>query len=138
MKLTKTFALAAVVAGSLLAGTALLAQDSTNTPPAGAPGLRRPNAEQIAKQLDLSDDQKTKVKAALEEQQSKMKALREDASLSQEDKRAKAKELRESFIEKMKEILTPEQFEKWQKIMQHRTRPGAGGPPPAGDTAPKN
>jgi len=139
MKLAKIFTLAAVVAGSLLAGMALQAQSSTNAPAAGGPpGIRRPNAEQIAKDLGLSDDQKAKVRAALEEQQKKMKDLRADTSLSQEDKRAKVKELRQSFVEKMKEILTADQFEKWQKTMQQRPRLGAGGPPPASDNAPKN
>jgi Spy/CpxP family protein refolding chaperone len=140
MKLTKIFTLAAVVAGSLLAVMALPAQSSTNAPAAGGPpGIRRPNAEQIAKDLGLSDDQKAKVKAVLEEQQKKMQELRANTGLSQEDKRAKMKEMRENFVEKMKEILTPEQFEKWQKAMQQRSRPGGGGgKPPTGDNAPKN
>ena len=100
MKLTKTFALAALVAGSLIAGgAALQAQDNTNTPPAGAPpggpGLRgRPNLDQMAKDLGLTDDQKAKLGTIMEDQQAKIKALRADSSLSQEDKRAKAKEIR--------------------------------------------
>lgn len=123
MKMTKTLALAALIAGSLIAGSNLQAQDSTNTPPAG--GMRgRPNAEQIAKDLSLTDEQKTKVKAALEEQQTKMKALRADNSLSAEDKKTKMKELRDANQAKMKEILTPEQFAKWQKLQPARK----GGP----------
>jgi len=144
MKLNKTLALAAIVAGSLLAGTTLQAQDSTNTPPAGkspgGPGMHRPpSADMIAKELGLTDDQKAKVKTAMEEQQSKMKALHDDNTIAKEDKRAKAKEIRDSFVASMKEILTPEQFTKWQSHMpQHRPQGGPGGTPPSGgDHAPK-
>lgn len=133
MKMTKTLAIATFVAGSLFAGSlALQAQDTPQTPPsAGAgPGAHaRPNAEQIAKDLGLTDDQKAKVKAALEEQQAAMKTLHENTTLSKEDKRTQMKALRESFLAKMKEILTPDQFEKWQKAMQHN-RPSGGGQKP--------
>jgi protein CpxP len=134
MKLTKTLALAALVAGSLFAGNATLqAQDNTNTPPAGAPpggpGMRgRPNLEQIAKDLGLTDDQKAKLKTIMEDQQTKMKALRADTSIAQTDKRAKAKEIRDATQAQIKAILTPEQLTKWQQHMQ-RNRPPGGTPP---------
>jgi protein CpxP len=132
MKLTKTLALAALVAAGLLGGTSLQAQDSTNTPsatpPPGAHGMRgRPSLDQIAKELNLTDDQKTKMKAALEDQQKQIHALREDTSLSTEDKRAKAKTIREATQAKLKEILTPEQFEKLHKQM-HQNRPPSAQP----------
>ena len=137
--MTKTLALATFVAGSLFAGSlALQAQDTPQTPPpAGAgPGAHaRPNADQIAKDLGLTDDQKAKVKAAMEEQQTAMKALRDNTTLSKEDKRTQMKALRESFLAKMKEILTPEQLEKWQKAMQHN-HPAGGGQKP--QTPPAN
>lgn len=136
--MTKTLAIATLVAGSLFAGSlALQAQDTPQNPPAGAsPGAHaRPNAEQIAKDLGLTDDQKAKVKAAMEEQQAAMKALHENTTLSKEDKRTQMKALRESFLAKMKEILTPEQLEKWQKAMQHN-HPAGGGQKP--QTPPAN
>jgi Spy/CpxP family protein refolding chaperone len=122
MKMTKTIALAVLVAGSLLAGTALQAQDAPKEKPAMH---GRPNADQIAKDLNLTDDQKTKVKAALKDQQTKMKALHDDKTLSKEDRRAKSKEIREATQAKMKEILTPEQLEKWQKMQHNHQRGGA-------------
>ena len=133
MKLTKTFALVALVAGNLLAGnTALQAQDNTNTPPAGTPpggsGMRgRPNFEAISKQLELTDDQKPKVKAVLEDLQKQSRELRQDTSLSQEDRHAKMKEIRDGASAKLKDILTADQFAKWQKIGQ-RQRPVATPP----------
>lgn len=134
MKMTKTLAVAALVAGSLFAGSTLQAQDSTNTPPAGARpggGMRgRPNIEQISKQLELTEDQKPKVKTVLDEQQTKMAELRKDTSLEQTDRRAKMKEIRDASTAKLKEILTADQFSKWEKMAQGNRR-RAGGQPPA-------
>lgn len=139
MKLNKTLALVGLLAGGLLVGATLQAQDAPKDKPPGerggpgGPGMRgRPNLDQIAKDLNLTDDQKAKVKTAMEDMQNKMKALRDDTNLKPEDKRAKAKEIREGFTATMKEILTAEQFEKWQKHMQDRPRGGGprgpGGP----------
>jgi Spy/CpxP family protein refolding chaperone len=139
MKFNKTIALAALVAGSLFAGNvALQAQDSTNTPPpAAAPpgGMRaRPSFDTLVKQLALTDDQKPKVKTVWDDLQQKQRELRADTTVAQADKRAKAKELRDAATAKLKDILTPEQLAKWEKIgpgMRQRMQPAA---PANGDT----
>jgi protein CpxP len=138
MKLTKTLALTALVAGGLFAATpALQAQDAPKTPPPGAqtgPGQRgRPD---FAKELNLTEDQKPKAKPIFDEMQQKMTALRQDTALSQEDRTAKRKEIRDAATAKLKEVpLTQEQLDKWTKMGQRRP-PGAGGPPPAGGDKP--
>ncbi len=136
--MTKTLTLVALVAGSLLVGTTLQAQDAPKDKPAagakGGPGQRgRPNIEQVAKQLDLTDAQKPKVQAVLDEQYAKTTELRKDTALSQEDRRAKMKEIRDASNTKLKAILTPEQLTKWEAAQRNRTKPAAGG-----DTKPKN
>jgi Spy/CpxP family protein refolding chaperone len=146
MKSTKIMLMAALAAGALLAGgSSLLAQDSTNTPPAGAPaaGAMRsrggPSLEQLTKSLDLTDDQKPKVKAALDEQMQKMSALRKDpdfAGLSREDKMAKMKPIRDEFVSQMKDILTPDQLAKFQKMSQGMRNRPPGGAPGAGTPTP--
>ena len=108
MKHTKIMMLAALVAGSLLAGNvATQAQDSTNTTPAaptaptpGNAGMRPRgmNIDTIATQLGMTDDQKTKVKAAMDDMMQQVRALRSDASLDQDARRAKAKDLRADKI----------------------------------------
>lgn len=131
MKLNKTIALAALVAGSLLTGFTLQAQDAPKDKPPGqrgGPGMRGANIEQMAKDLSLTDEQKTKVKAALDERMQKALELRKDTSLSPEDRRAKMKTIQEAFTAKMKEILTADQLEKWEKSRpQQRNRPGQNG-----------
>ena len=143
MKLNKTLMIAALIAGSVFAAdVAVRAQDATNTPPAGAPpgpGARgRMNFDNIATQLALTDDQKPKVKPIIEEMMQKNADLRKDTSVQGADRRAKMKEIRDAATAKLKDILTPDQLEKWQKIGQGGRRPaGAGTPPPAaGDTKP--
>jgi hypothetical protein len=135
MKLNKTLALAALVAGSLFAGSTLQAQDSTNTPSAGAPAVR--NRPDFAKELNLTEDQKPKFQEIMKGAQQKRQALRADTSLSAEDKKAKAKAIQEDTTKQMKALLTEEQFTKWQKMaqgMRQRMQPAA---PAGGDSAPK-
>lgn len=119
MKFTKTLALAALAAATLLGGS-LQAQDATNAAPAPAsPAARshRLTPEQIIKQLGLTDDVAAKFKAAWEDRTSQLKDLRGDSSVSPEDKRTKSKAIMEAFQAKMKEILTPEQQEKLKKLL---------------------
>ena len=137
--------IAALAAGSLLVWSPALRAADTNTPPstppAGAPpagqrppGMRGgPNLDQLAQQLDLTDDQKAKVKPILEARDQKMRDLRGDTSLSPEDRRTKMQAIREETTAQLKAVLTPEQFDKWQKTAQ-RGRPG--GPPPGGNPPP--
>jgi periplasmic protein CpxP/Spy len=145
MKVSKTMIIAALVAGNLLAWNVAVRAADTNTPPAkpapGGPpqgqrpggGMMRggPNLDQMAQQLNLTDDQKAKVKTILENRDKKMAEFRGDNSASQEDRRAKMQALREETSTQMKAVLTPEQFEKWQQMSPRGRRQGgpAGGPP---------
>src|ERR1041385_2535037 len=153
MKASKLTFIAAIALGSVLTlGTALAADTnapsstpSAGNPPAGGPGGMRgrgPNMEQLTKDLDLKDDQKDKVKTALDEMRQKNMDLRNDTSLSQEDRQAKRKAIMDATDAKMKEILTSEQYAKWEKSPMHRMggqrgqRNGGnapGGNPPAGN-----
>ncbi len=106
-------------------------------------GRGGPTIEQLTKSLDLTDAQKPQVKAAMDEQMQKMNELRKDpdfAGLSREDKMAKMKPVRDAFVAKMKDILTPDQFAKFEKMgpgMRNRP-PGGAGAPPAGSPPPQN
>lgn len=129
MKLKKTLALAALVVGSLVAGSLVTrAQDAaTNTPPAtakpGGKNMRSLDITFLAKRLDLTDAQKPKVKTVLEDLAQKQRDLHADNTLSADDKKAKMKEIRDSTDAKLKDILTPDQYTQWEKSGAGRRRP---------------
>ena len=142
MKLNKNIVLAALFAAALQLGSANVRAQVTSTPslekPApgvGGPRMHGPNLDNIAKLLELTDDQKAKIKAAFEAQQQKLRALMTDQTLSKEDRRAQSKQLREDLNTQLKGILTDEQLAKWQKMMAHH-RPGQ--PPPTGSAPSTN
>ena len=126
MKMHKASLLVALVAGALIAFTPTLrAEDKPNRPerperPAG--GQRGDMLEKMAEELSLSDEQKTKLQEVFKAQREAMK------DLSPEERREKGKQTREAMDAKIKEILTAEQYAKWEKIRQERRPGGPGGP----------
>ena len=136
MKSTKIMLVAALAAGSLIIGSSSLrAQDATNTPP---PAMKA-RANNLAKALDLTDAQKPKFDAIMKDAMAKRKALREDDSLTPEDKKAKAKAIQEDTATQLKAVLTPEQFTKYEEMtkkMRRNKPPGGAGAPPVAPAAP--
>jgi Spy/CpxP family protein refolding chaperone len=132
MKLNKTLMLAALLAAGVLAGSsASQAQDaSTNSMPAPPPGapMRHNSFEMISRQLALTDDQKPKVEPIWDDMQKQMHDLRTDNTIAPTDKRAKMKDIRDATGAKLKDILTPDQFAKWQKIGPGNRRPPMAPP----------
>jgi periplasmic protein CpxP/Spy len=115
---------AALALGGLVAcSTVAFAQDAKDGKDAKKGGRMtvEQRMERLSTELSLTDDQKPKVKALLEETAKKMGELRD---LPQDERRPKFQALREEETKKMKEILKPEQFEKYQTINQRRP----GGP----------
>jgi protein CpxP len=120
MRTNKLMLVATMALGMLLAcGTAVMAQDNKE----GKGGKARMTAEERFKQLDealkLTDAQKPKVKAALEDVQAKMQEAR---NAPQEERRDKVRTIMADQDKKMKEILTPEQYTKYEEM-----RPARGG-----------
>src|ERR1041385_997639 len=117
---------------AILAAAAVLSvspslRAQTNTPPAGGGARQGRGVDQqmtrLNEQLKLTDEQKPKVKAVLEDQNKKAAELRNEP---QETRRAKMQTIREEESKKMKEILTPDQFKKYEELQAQR-RGGAGG-----------
>jgi periplasmic protein CpxP/Spy len=79
--------------------------------------------EMLSKRLNLTDDQKAKVKPLLENEFKQMQDLRQNSSLSREDKRAKFREIRESTNSQIRSLLNSDQqksFDEWQQQMKER------------------
>ncbi|MCC6820069.1 MAG: hypothetical protein V9H26_24015 [Verrucomicrobiota bacterium] len=136
MKMQKVSLIAALTAGALIAFSPLVRAEDKPTPPEGRPpaGQRAEMAKErlakIATELKLTDEQKTKVAAALKEQAEKMRGLKD---ATPEERKEKVKAGREEMQKKMKEILTPEQYTKWEKLRKEGGpgRPGRRGGPGA-------
>jgi periplasmic protein CpxP/Spy len=80
--------------------------------------------EWLSKELNLTDDQKAKVKPILEDEGKQMKAAREDTSLSQDQKRDKMKQIHETTNSQINDILTPDQQKKFAQLnAQHKAHP---------------
>jgi len=83
--------------------------------------------------LNLTEEQKAKLRPILIEENQKMEALRNDSSMTQEQKIAKAAEIRQSAGPKIRAILTPEQLQKLSDLQQkakEQARPNAPAEPP--------
>jgi Spy/CpxP family protein refolding chaperone len=142
MKANQTMLITALAVGSLLVCSPALRAGVTNTPPstppAGAPPAGQPprgGFDRLAEQLNLTADQKPKVQSIMQAQMDKILALRQDTSLTVEDRRAKAKAIHENTAAQMKAVLTADQFQKWQD-MQSKMRNRRNGTPPAGTPPP--
>jgi Spy/CpxP family protein refolding chaperone len=129
MKRTKT--LSVLMAMTTLLGLATSLNAQTNTPPDttnSVPPMRRNGMSvdgqlhRLSEQLQLTDAQKPQVKAALEEQNKQMKELRD---LAPTDRRAKMQSLRADLDNKMKAILTADQYQQFEKMRNHVRPPSA-------------
>lgn len=76
--------------------------------------------QEMKTNLGLTDEQVTQIKTIREEQFASMKTIMDDASLSKEDKKEKAKPLKDAADEKISAILTPEQRTKWEEAKKNR------------------
>ena len=78
-------------------------------------------AERLAKQLGLTDDEKTKVQALFEKQNADREKMRsEGTNLTREQMRTKMDEMRKSEETEMQKILTPEKFTKYQELRKEQ------------------
>jgi Spy/CpxP family protein refolding chaperone len=133
MKTYKLSLIAALALGGLMACASLAtAQDNKDSkgsqgqPRGGGRMSVESRMERLTTELSLTDAQKPKVKAVLEETQKKMGEIRGDSSLSQEQRREKFTAIREEETKALKPILTPEQMEKYKNLPQQFRR-GQGG-----------
>ena len=68
--------------------------------------------QHLSSELNLTEDQKTKIKPILQNEVAQAKTVRDDSSLSADAKQAKMKDIHSSTTQQMNEILTPDQQQK--------------------------
>jgi Spy/CpxP family protein refolding chaperone len=117
------------------------------TTPAPPPSMQQsapPTANQSTAQqqanednpLNLTDDQKAKLRPIIADENQQMEALRNDNSMSQAQKIDKANQIRAQASPKIKAVLTPEQLQKLAQMQQDRARQQQQESQPA--TSPSN
>jgi Spy/CpxP family protein refolding chaperone len=72
-------------------------------------GMHGGGLQAAVESLNLTDEQKAKVKDIFADAKTKGQAVSSDTSLSDEQKKAKMKELHSGIMAKLNEVLTPEQ-----------------------------
>jgi Spy/CpxP family protein refolding chaperone len=72
-------------------------------------GMRGDRLQAAVESLNLTDDQKPKVKDIFADAKSKRQAVFNDSTLTDDQKKAKMKELHDGTMSKLNEVLTPDQ-----------------------------
>ncbi len=83
----------------------------------------RDRFEQMSQRLNLNEDQKTKVQQVFSDTREQLSALRKESEPRVEQIRAQADE-------RLKQVLTPDQWQQFQKMRDERRRRGGRGGPP--------
>ena len=84
----------------------------------GSTGSPEAHLQMLSEKLNLTEDQKAKLKPILEDQAEQLRSLRNDTSLTPEQKAAKKKAIHETTHDQINAVLTPDQQAKF-KEMKH-------------------
>ena len=129
--LTFVLALALSVTAAAQAESHQQAQPDQSVAQASSPGdmhqERGPEArlDWLSQQLNLTDEQKEKLKPILADESRQMKAVRDDTSLTADQKHDKMKQIKASTRPQIEAILTPEQRQKFAQIREEGKERGA-------------
>lgn len=125
MKINK-LSMAVLAAASLLTVCPAVQAQTNDNGAAAAPARRPrgPTVESIDKAVTLTDAEKPKVKDAIEAYNT---AIADARNGDQSDMRTKMRAAREDFNKKMKDILTADQYTKFQAMPRGGGRRGGAG-----------
>jgi len=90
--------------------------------PVAAQHAPKSRVQRIVEQLNLTPGQKAKADPFLEEDAKKIRALRDDSSLSEEDRKKKSGEIRKGTVAKLKPILTEDQWKQFEQLREERQK----------------
>ena len=137
-----TIGIGALLAMGLAIGAPVAQDNSGQAAPEGTHGGRprmdpSRQVKMLTKRLNLSDDQQKQVLSILTDRQQQFENIRNDSSLSQQDRRAKMQSLREESDTKIKAVLNDDQKQKYDQMQQQmrermQQRREQGDNPPAG------
>jgi len=99
---------------SIITVAGVYAQDSTNV----YHGHKKGNRDQFVKELNLSPEQQQKLKSAQADYKKRLSELKQNDSMTTEQKRNERASIMKEQHEKLQQILTPEQKEKYKSLRQ--------------------
>jgi Spy/CpxP family protein refolding chaperone len=86
-------------------------------------GYRHSGANRVAahlrwlgEQLNLTENQKNRLKPILMEERQKIRCVRQDSEIPKDQKMEKVQAIHDSFRPQINDVLTPEQREKYEKL----------------------
>lgn len=145
---------ALLLTGLLCAVTPTFAQDNSangqQSEPMGGPPNRggghfdpTTRAEMLARHLNLTPDQKTKVVDILKTAQTQIESLHSDTSTPPQERHSKMMEIHKASDDQIRAILDPTQQKKWDMMQNRRQQqmqgrgPGGQVPPPPDSSQPQ-
>ncbi len=94
---------------------------SNPTPDAQQQNRAKGQGTSVDDELQLTQDQKEKIAAVVDDENKQIAAVRDDTSLTLEQKQQKAQQIRQAGVPRIKAVLTPEQLQKLA-VIQSRNR----------------
>ena len=108
---------AAVVLGGLLVCCPVATQGARLANPARGKGTQaKERFQDLAAQLQLTEQQKQQLKAVLRDEAQNLKNLRAETGAAKRQRHAQFTQIRQDLVARIKAILTPEQYAKWQTL----------------------
>lgn len=122
----KHIALSCLALSLTFAASTAYAQDAATTAPATATtpaptkksknsGVRKTSGRSdkeladLSTSLNLTDDQKAKIKPIIDDQEAKMHTVKMDSTLSKDDQKTKSAAIRKDASQQIRSVLTPDQ-----------------------------
>ena len=128
-----------LLSGALMLPMAAVAADNPTTSGdtgngTTAPAPNQERGQKFAQALDLTPDQQAAIKSIHENFRQQAQAIKNDSSLTPDQKKAKFKELRKSTHEQMMAKLTPDQQQKLKEMRKEHRGHGRHGHKGQGNT----
>ena len=98
----------------------------------GMPSVEE-RVQHLTKALNLTTDQQAKVKSILEDQKNQTASLKQDTSMSQQDRHAKFRQIHQDTQQKVRDVLNDDQKTKFDQMQaRHKEHMGRHGQGEAG------
>ena len=126
--MSKLSLIAAMALGGLVTCSTLVTAQDASSAPEKKGGKRGMSPEQMmeryTQQLSLTDEQKPKFKAVLEDTGKKRREIRKESGQDRQQVGEKMRPVMEAQNKKMKEILTADQYKKYQEMNEKMKKRG--------------